>query len=326
LKNDGAAHRGRSHAGVPQDGPGPENWLHRLSRIGARHGLFDRIGPRHAGLFIDRASDTLLVAFDRTDSAWAGRSDGLPAGFEMVGHGAWSLLSVLAHGETWFRGAELERFFGALQSSGLLARYRSVLFFGMGADCGFAASVFSRFAPGAQVLAAGPVATLDPAAAPFERRFRAARRLSFRGPFGNGAQALAAAGPSVVLYDPLDMGQAAQAALFTGGNVLRIGLPYAGRDFHAILQEGGAMVPLLEVLARGAPSAQEVRRVLKQPCRENAGTMLRRARAALVRDQPRRAACLARQGFSATSDPRLGALMSEAEIAEARTPREDDPA
>jgi hypothetical protein len=300
--------------------------LHRLSRIGAEHGLFDRIGPRHAGLFVDKASDTLLVAFDRSDRAWADQPDGVPVGFEMVRDRAWSLLSVVADGETWFRGPELERFFTALQSSRFLARYRAVLFLGIGADCGFAASVFTGFAPGARVLAAGPVATLDPAEAPFERRFRAARRLGFRGPLGNGARALQAAGPSILLYDPLDMGQAAQAALFSGGNVLRVGLPYAGRDFRAILQDGGGMAPLLHLLARGTPEAREVRRLLKQPCRENASTMLRRARAALVREQPRRAACLARQGFETTSDPRLGAIMAEAEIAVTRAARTREPA
>jgi hypothetical protein len=311
---------------MPQDGPGSEDWLHRLSRVGAAHGLFDRIGMRHAGLFIDKASDTLLVAFDRSDHAWAGRPDGLPAGFEMVDAAAWSLLSVVADGETWFRGPELARFFEALQSTRLLARYRAVLFFGIGADCGFAASVYARFAPGARVLMAAPVATLDPGEAPFERRFRSARRLGFRGPLGHGGRALEAAGPSVLLYDPLDVGQAAQAALFTRGNVLRVGLPYAGHDFRAILQEGGAMVPLLRRLARGAPSAQEVRHLLKAPCRENASTMLRRARAALVRDQPRRAACLARQGFEASGDPRLGALMADAEVAAARAARATEPA
>lgn len=306
---------------MPQDVTGPENWLHRLSGIGAEHGLFDRIGPRHAGLFVDKASDTLLIAFDRSDRAWAGRPDGVPLGFEMVRAGAWSLLSVVADGETWFRGAELERFFGALQSSRFLARYRAVVFVGIGADCGFAASVFTRFAPGARVLAAGPVATLDAADAPFERRFRAARRLSFRGPLGNGARALETAGPSVLLYDPLDMGQAAQAALFSGGNVLRVGLPYAGRDFRPILQESGAIEPLLDLLARGTPCMGAVRRLMKTPCRSNAGIMLRRARAALVRDQPRRAACLARQGFEATSDRRLGAIMAEAEVAVAQAAR-----
>jgi hypothetical protein len=46
--------------------------------------------------------DTLLVAFDRADRARDVAADGLPAGFEMVRRRSWSLLSIMAQGETWF--------------------------------------------------------------------------------------------------------------------------------------------------------------------------------------------------------------------------------
>jgi hypothetical protein len=317
---DDAEHRRNTPASPSRDGGEPPDWLERLSRLGAENGVFDRIGPRHAGLFLAPGRKRLLVTFDRSDAPWARRTDGLPAGVEVGHEGAWSVLSVISHGETWFRGSELARFFEALQTSGLWSRYPSVLFFGIGADCGFAAAVYSRFAPGARVLAAAPVATLDPTEAPFERRFRAARRLEFRGPLGHGARALEAAGPSVVLYDPVDMAEAAQAALYASPNVLRVGLPFAGRDFDAILREGGGLAPLLDLLAEGAPAAAAVRAALKAPCRRSRGTMLRRARAALVREQPKRAACVARHGFETTGDPRLEALAAEAETAVARAP------
>ncbi|MGP1356598.1 MAG: phosphoadenosine phosphosulfate reductase, partial [Roseicyclus sp.] len=168
---------------MPQEAPSPapdhglsrDAWMRRMAQIGSEHGLYDRIGPRHLGLFIEEG-ETLVVAFDRAERAWAETRDGLPAGFEMVRRRSWSLLSVMSIGETWFKDAALLRFFRTLERSGLLSRYRRVVFFGIGPDCGFAACTFSQMVPGARVLAAAPVATLNPSEVPFERRFRGARR------------------------------------------------------------------------------------------------------------------------------------------------------
>ncbi|MCU4654731.1 hypothetical protein N8I71_17980 [Roseibacterium sp. SDUM158016] len=296
--------------------PGPEHgldrdaWMRRLAQIGADHGLFDRIGAHHLGLFIEEG-ETLLIAFDRAERAWRETSDGLPAGFDMVRRRSWSLLSIMAEGETWFRGAPLLRFFRTLKDSGILAGYHRVIFYGVGPDCGFAACAFAGLVPGARVLAAAPVATLNRAEAPFERRFRAARRLDFHGPVGNGPRGLAKSDGALVLYDPTDVAEAAQAALFSGRNTLRVGLPYAGRDFARILLNGEAAAPLLRMLEREMPTAAAVRTALKEPIRENPGTMIRWSRAALVQGHARRAARIARDGLAATGDRRLRALLAE---------------
>lgn len=295
-------------------GLGREGWLRHMAQIGSDHGLFERIGNAHFGLFVEEG-DTLLIAFDRADRVWRDSPDGLPDGFEMVRSRSWSLLSVMAAGETWFRDPALVRFFRALAATGLFRRYTSIVLYGAGPDCGFAACVFAQLVPGARVLAAGPVATLAAEDAPFERRFRSARRLEFGGAFGHGARALAGAAIATVLYDPTDAAEAAQAALFSGPNVIRIGLPHAGPDLPRILREGKASVPLLRLLATDGATPARIRATLKEPLRENAGTMLRRTRAALVRETPRRAAVLARHGFAATADRRLSALLAEADAA-----------
>ena len=175
-------------------GIGQATWMGRLARIGEEHGLFDRIGENHFGLYVDEG-DTLLVAFDRAERARDLAAQGLPAGFEMVRRRSWSLLSVMSRGETWFLDDALTRFFRTLQARGRLRRV-------------FPHHLLRRrprlqvsppapmpgSPPGARVLAAGPVATLDPARAPFERRFRSARRLPFPGPLGFGPAGLATAG------------------------------------------------------------------------------------------------------------------------------------
>jgi hypothetical protein len=292
----------------------------RMAQIGEDHGLFDRIGTRHVGLFVEEG-DTLLVAFDRADRARAEGHDGLPAGFEMVRRRSWSLLSIAALGETWFLDPALGRFFRALTASGVLRGYRSVVFHGVGPECGFGACVWSSAVPGARVLAANPVATLTHAEVPFERRFREARRLDFSGPLGHAPRALRSASGAVILYDPAETADAAQAALFCGDNVTRLGLPHAGRDFGRILHDEEASVPVLRLLAEGEATPARLHAALKGPCRENAGTMIRRARAALVQGHTGRAQVLARHGLAATGDRRLGALLAEIE-----TRRQEDAA
>ncbi|MDG4650038.1 phosphoadenosine phosphosulfate reductase [Roseibacterium sp. SDUM158017] len=295
-----------------KSGLGRDTWMRRIAQIGAEHGLYDRIGKRHLGLYVEEG-ETLLVAFDRADRVWSEAPDGLPAGFEMVRRRSWSLLSIMAVGETWFRDPALERFFSVLTAGGILRRYSSVVFYGVGPECGFAACVHSATMPGARVLAASPVATLNHADVPFERRFRAARRLDFTGPSGNAPLALRSASDALVLYDPAETADAAQAALFNGANTTRVGLPHAGRDFEAILHGEEAAVPLLRMLSRGRCDPARVRAALKGPCREAPGTMIRRARAAMVQGHSGRAALIARHGYAASGDRRLGALLTEIE-------------
>lgn len=292
-------------------GIGQNSWMRRMAQIGSEHGLFEQIGRNHFGLFVDDG-DTLLVAFDTVDRARDGTSDGLPAGFEMVRRRSWSLLSILARKETWFLDASLARFFRSLADQGVFDGFSRVIFYGVGPDCGFAACSFARFAPGASVLAAGPIATLDPSRAPFERRFRSARRLPLTGPLGYGPGGLAKADQAFVLYDPTDIAAAAHGALYTGPQVTRVALPYAGRDFPRILHEAEACIPILRLIEKGEADAMSLRAVLKDTCRRNPGTMARRARAALVRGYPARATVIAEHGLATTGEKQFQALLSEA--------------
>lgn len=286
-------------------------WMGRMAQIGAEHGLFERIGENHLALYVDEG-DTLLVAFDRADRVRDTAEDELPSGFEMVRRRSWSLLSVMAQGETWFLDDALTRFFRTLHAKGVFEGFSNVIFYGVGPDCGFAACAYARFAPGARVLAAGPVATLDPARAPFERRHRASRRLPITGPLAFAPDGIARAEQALILYDPTEIAPAAHAALFTGRNVTRVGLPYAGRDLSRILQESEASIPVLRLLERGEADAAAVRAALRDACRRNPGTMVRRTRAALVQGRPRRAVVVAEHGLAISGDKRLSALLEEA--------------
>jgi hypothetical protein len=83
------------------------------------------------------------------------RADGLPAGFEMVRRRSWSLLSIMAQGDTWFLDDALTRFFRTLHPRPF-SRFSRVIFYGVGPDCGFAACAYARFAPGARFWRRAP--------------------------------------------------------------------------------------------------------------------------------------------------------------------------
>jgi hypothetical protein len=189
-----------------------------------------------------------------------------------------------------------------------------VIFYGVGPECGFAACTYARFAPGARVLAAGPVATLDPAARPVRAAFRSARRLPFPGRWALGPRA-SPRPRALILYDPTEFAPPRRPRFIPGRNVTRVALPYAGRDFSRILQEAEAAVPVLRLLERDEASPAAVRAALKDTCRRNPGTMVRRTRAALVQGHPARARIVAEHGLALSGDKRLSALLAEVEAA-----------
>jgi hypothetical protein len=139
------------------------------------------------------------VAFDRAERARDIAADGLPAGFEMVRRRSWSLLSIMAEGDTWFLDDALTRFFRTLIPAACFSRFSRVIFYGVGPDCGFAACTYARFAPGARFWPRAPWPRSTPRARPFERRFRSARRLPFPGPMGFGPAGIATADRALIL-------------------------------------------------------------------------------------------------------------------------------
>jgi hypothetical protein len=251
-------------------------------------------------LFVDEG-DTLLVAFDRAERARDVAADGMPAGFEMVRRRSWSLLSIMAQGETWFLDDALTRFFRTLHKRGVFDGYRRVIFYGVGPDCGFAATAPSpasrpaRWCSGgrprghARSRARALRAALPQRTAPALHRAR----------WASGPPGIATAGQALILHDPTEFAPPPRPRSIPGANVTRVGLPYAGRDFSRILQEARPPCRSCAFLNGGRPTPEAVRAALKEACRRNPGTMVRRTRAALVQGHPRRAGLLAEHGACA---------------------------
>lgn len=282
-------------------------WLALLGRIGRDHGAFNRIGREHHALFVDEG-DTLLVSFDEAGRVHRDALDGMPDGFALVRRREWSLLSILADGDTWFRDPAIAAFLTALVRSGVLSGYRRILLTGLGPMCGHAASTYARLLPGATVLISNPVASLSHRIAPFERRFGAARRGPVEHAFGRGPEGLQHSRRAVVLFDPMAPSDAAHAALYRAENIEWVGLPHSATVLEDALRSSRTFVDLMSQLAKGPLSPAALRDLVRPALRSHPDYLERLVDRALSRGQDRRAALIAAVGQQTTDDPRFERL------------------
>ncbi|TVS04858.1 MAG: phosphoadenosine phosphosulfate reductase [Rhodobacteraceae bacterium] len=224
-------------------------WLARLDEIGDELGVFEPLGTQHAAFFAD-GNDTLLVGFESVAQIRSTRADQRPLGQVIAQRHGWSSLSLLARAPRWYRDAEVLDFFDAQIDEGFFDSFARVLFYGEGMH-GYAACAFSLAAPGATVLAIAPQATLDPDIAPWERRFRSARRFDFRSRFGYAPNMLEGARNVFVVFDPSHKTEAMHATLFRQPFVTVLRSPRLGRDTAAGLERIGVLDTLIETAARG---------------------------------------------------------------------------
>lgn len=264
-------------------------WIENLGRIGADHGFFDRVSARHLTLFVEEG-ETLVLSFDRADRTWDQGDSGLPLGFECVTALEYSLLSILSIGRTWFRDGGVEAMLKNLAEDGFFASYKHVLIVATGADCGHAAARAAQYIPGAKVLLSRPVAAISATHAPFETRFKAARRADPDTPPPLGPEALVQAASTCILFDPTNRAEAAQAALFRAPGTTRISLPHTGPALDRSLARGEALVPITRHLQAGTLTAQKTREILRPVLRRDPSYLARLAHAAEAGGHPVRAA------------------------------------
>jgi len=291
-------------------------WRAGLDALVAEEGYFEPLGPRHHALFID-AGPRLLVSFESAAAVRA-RPEGLPLAVTTARARGWSALAIMAEGPSWWRDRAVYGYFDRLVDDAFFEDFEQVAFFGAGAG-GYAACAFSVAAPGAEVLALAPQATLEPARAGWDRRFLAHRRLSFTDRYGYAPAMTEGAGRVFVAYDPLVAEDAMHAALFTGRHVGHLRLAGAGAAPEAMLAEMGVLDGLLERLVEGRLDAAAVfrawrgrrdhapwlRRLLTRAAAGGPARTARLATAVLARhDMPRfrRALRAARRGQTAAAD------------------------
>ena len=224
-------------------------WLARLDEMADELGSFIPLGAHHAAFYAD-GSDTLLVSFESVSEIRENGGDHRPLGLSIAQRHGWSSLVMLARAPRWYRDTEVLDFFDSQIESSFFDSFSRVIFYGAGM-AGYAACAFSLAAPGATVLAIAPHATLDPELAPWERRFKAQRRLDFRTRFGFAPAMLDGARAAFIVYDASNKTDAMHATLFRRPFVTMLRSPVLGDQTANALARIGALDVLIETAARG---------------------------------------------------------------------------
>ncbi|GAB1363254.1 hypothetical protein MASR1M32_24900 [Rhodobacter sp.] len=190
---------------------GDDGWLSAMDAIAEDDGYLERLGRKHWAFFAEDRT-TLLVSFERAETIRA-REDQLPAAYAICKARGWSLLTIIAEGETWWRDRAVWGYFDRLVDDAFFDDFDKVLFMGAQA-AGYAACAYSVTAPGCGVLAIAPRATIDPEMAGWDRRHMAARRLDFRSRYGYAPDMTEGAARVWLVHDPFNPPDAMHAALF----------------------------------------------------------------------------------------------------------------
>lgn len=225
-------------------------WLAALRALGDEHGFAEPLGKRHAGIFVEDG-DTLLVSFETMSGIEALSETRTPLGFDMVRDFGWSSLSLLSHGDTWFRDPMVYGFFDQLIDDDFFDEFETVIFYGAG-PCGYAAAAYSVSSPGARVLALQPQATLDPRVTEWDDRFTDHRRSDFTSRYGYAPEMVDAADQVYVLYDPRERLDAMHAALFERRNVARYRMPFFGGALQTDLRMLDLLPQMLQATAEAS--------------------------------------------------------------------------
>lgn len=226
------------------------NWVSAVRQIAEDMGFFEKLDPRHFAGFVD-IGKTLLVSFETIQAMQGLGAEAEPLGWRMARDHGWSHLLLASDGDTWFRTQAIYQFFDRLEDDGFFEDFDQVLFFGAG-PCGYAACAYSVAAPGARVLAVQPQATLDPARAGWDDRFRDQRGRDFTSRYGYAPDMIDAADQAYVVFDPHEVFDAMHAALFMRPNVTALRMPVMGGALQMDLMVLEALIPMLRLAAEGA--------------------------------------------------------------------------
>lgn len=233
---------------VEKDIETPDSWMSAMEEVAEEDGYLERLGSRHWAFFAETGT-SLLVTFERAEDLRA-RAGNMPAAWSLCQRHGWSLLTILAEGDTFWRDRAVWGYFDRLVDDAFFDDFDQVLFHGAGAG-GYAAAAYVVAAPGARALLVAPRATMDPAMAGWDRRDLAARRLDFTSRYGYAPDMTEGAAQVWLVHDPLNRDDAAHAALFRRNWVTVFNARRTGEATQAALATMGILDPLLETAMTG---------------------------------------------------------------------------
>jgi hypothetical protein len=201
--------------------------------------------------WFERRSEVLFVTFDNLASI--GEFDPPQPWLQArVARAGFSILGILARRKDWYRNPDAPAVIAALRDAGLFAGFRHVVFAGASMG-GFAALTLSSLVPGSTVLAFAAQSTLSRRIAPFERRYRYARRSwDWTTPaFLDAADHAGAAARVWLLFDPFVAEDAAHAARLAAlPNLVPLRFGHCGHRVIRRIKDCGALDDLIGGVGR----------------------------------------------------------------------------
>lgn len=187
-----------------------------LGKTGYRRDLDES----HVAVFLSRGPK-LLVTFETLEHSLGALPTGLPISLDFAEDKNWSVLHLTSHTDSWFRSPAVYEFIDELVDDMFFEDFDQVSFYGSGQGA-YGACAFSVAAPGANVLAVAPQATLDTDRAGWDMRFPDAKRLKFNDRYGYAPDMVEGAQKVYILFDPFRPLDHVHASLFQGPNVSRL--------------------------------------------------------------------------------------------------------
>lgn len=170
--------------------------------------------------------DRLLCGFDNLSSI---KSEGprKPWAFELAESHGWGMLGVMVKRNDWYQSPDLVPVMEGLQERGLFSSYSAVTMYGasMGA---FGAATFARLAPGCTVVAFAPQSSLAADLAPFEKRYKFAKKITdwSTGRYRDAAEGIRSADKVYLVHDPLIAMDRSHVERLAGENTVDLRWPY----------------------------------------------------------------------------------------------------
>jgi hypothetical protein len=285
----------------------PPDWQHAMLKIAEEDGDFLPLGDRHYAFFAEERP-LLLVTFEDA-ATLRERDDKLPEHFALAKARGWSILTILAEGETWWRDPAVFRYFDRLADDGFLEDFDRVVFYGAG-RAGYAAAAYSITAPSAELVLISPRATLDPALTGWDKRHRTARRINFRGRYGYAPDMTESASKVWLIHDPLYQPDAMHAALFQRPWAVPLRARYTGEGTEDTLREMNVLDRILEAAMDGTLSP-ELFSWLWRGRRSNGSYLGAVLAAARLSGHPKREIKICRSVTSRLKAPRFARRLTE---------------
>lgn len=242
--SDVTAQDSRPATGLP-------DWLSAMDAVAEEDGYLERLGSKHWAFFAETGT-TLIVTFERAEAV-RGRDGQMPAIWPLAQENGWSVLTILAEGETFWRAPEVWGYFDRLVDDAFFDDFDQVLFYGAGV-AGYAAGAYVVAAPGARALLIAPRASMTPERAGWDRRNPAARRLDFTSRYGYAPDMTEGAERVWLIHDPHHGPDAAHAALFRRPWTTVLSARHTGENTERFLEIAGALDPAIVAAMDGTLS------------------------------------------------------------------------